>query len=294
MKQKFNEGDRVEIVALKNPGYAYSVGDKGTWDARLGKASPDEERWEQPWMDPMFYTFKLVEEEFKEGARVEVVEVFGLFRRANKGAIVRWEERGDYVNIEGGPRIHKDNYEFKLVEEEFEVGERVRIVEDNIGGEYSGEKGTIISVISNYAYPYLISCEKDGIKIYCKVEKLKEDKMTKYEELKRRIEALDDGWNKSCDDILMELKDLHEEYALYIPLDNNGYIYLVDRGSANTHKQGFHYATQCEKMVALRQALHYLLDHSSLKVKDKKQQKIGDLKEDIRKITERIKKIEDE
>jgi hypothetical protein len=94
---------------------------------------------------------------------------------------------------------------------------------------------------------------------YWKLHKPAGVKMSKRDELKTRIEKLQ-GWTKEADDILQEFKSIHLHYAIYIPLDLSGHIFIVNRGDSNKHLQGFSFDNQCQKNSAFKSALMWLLD----------------------------------
>lgn len=129
------------------------------------------------------------------------------------------------------------------------------------------------------------------------------DSMSKYEYLKQRIEALDDGWNKDADDII---KKVSKGKTLLIidnrQHDSNSRINIYksnpisfkwnDPSAVATFR--FNNSNQCEKMEAFKKALLWLLDHSGIKKVDKKREaRILKLENDSDRATielERIKK----
>ena len=101
---------------------------------------------------------------------------------------------------------------------------------------------------------------------------IKEDSMSKYDELKSRIENVE-GWDKEADDILQEI---------FKPMNIRGPIITVgmntisvgctsEAGYINVSlnnpiiEEKFNYSSQCEKLGAFKQALTRLLDHSNIK-----------------------------
>ncbi len=85
--------------------------------------------------------------------------------------------------------------------------------------------------------------------------------MSKYEELKERIEALENGWDKEADDLLKEI--IGKERCV-IEFHNNNRV--IEVGYYRDFLGGtFKYTSQCEKMSAFRNILLYLLDHSDIK-----------------------------
>ncbi len=94
-----------------------------------------------------------------------------------------------------------------------------------------------------------------------------------HEDLKQRIEALDDGWNKEADDLIREIQN-HIDNGLgrtiEINIWSNSYKNRVKNGEIEvriqvSQKRGvFKFDTQCEKMQAFKDALLWLLDHSDI------------------------------
>jgi len=122
-----------------------------------------------------------------------------------------------------------------------------------------------------------------GKRIVCIKNRLVEEEvMSKYSELKERIEGLNDGWNKDADDILKEIYDItNVHFAIKIGIGHNANIYLYKDVYQVTQ---FRYISQCQKNSAFKKAVLYILDNSSIK----------DDKEPIRKeIAELRKKLEE-
>ena len=90
--------------------------------------------------------------------------------------------------------------------------------------------------------------------------------MSKYENLKQRIEALDDGWNKEADDLLEEIMDKSDRVRwIELPTTSEGdYIFINDSDDKHlwTSKK---INSQCQKMEAFKDALLWLLNHSNIK-----------------------------
>jgi len=105
--------------------------------------------------------------------------------------------------------------------------------------------------------------------------------MSKYDELKGRINKLDNGWDKEADDII-EIMMIHKPVMIKIERHTGidvGYI-IIDKGqsaaSFNLEKDvKFEYHSQRSKNSAFKKALLWLLDHSS--IKNKKQERIEEL-----------------
>jgi hypothetical protein len=98
---------------------------------------------------------------------------------------------------------------------------------------------------------------------------IKEASMSKYDELKQRIEDLNDGWNKEADDVLQEILPFINSkiVSIFIPMPSNTpFCQISFRDLKNLPiSPEFKYVTQCEKMTAFKQALLWLLDHSEIK-----------------------------
>ncbi|KKK61561.1 hypothetical protein LCGC14_3013110, partial [marine sediment metagenome] len=100
--------------------------------------------------------------------------------------------------------------------------------------------------------------------------------MTKYEELKRDIEGLENGWDKDADDVLQELNVSKDKfYTIEIEIRNDHSIVgYLDLKHNNLVAQRFEFHNQCEKMDAFRKALLHLLDHSNIKKTTEREDKI--------------------
>ena len=107
-------------------------------------------------------------------------------------------------------------------------------------------------------------------------------KMNKYEELKNRIEALDNGWDKDADDIL---KDLDIQYRIIISQDRGGgsgdvvvkQYFTLSEGYQNPDKC-FDFRGQCAKNKAFKDAFLWLLDHSDIKKEEEKPETMIEIK----------------
>lgn len=167
----------------------------------------------------------------------------------------------------------------------FKVGDRV--VKD-------GKHGTIGFTTTSLCCVQWDGAEYEGSIPYEKLSS--EGNMDKYTELKNRIEALKDGWNKEADDILQEMNlPTANFYFIAIEIRNdhpvNGCVRIID---ANTEVvSDFEFRGQCEKLKAFKQALLWLLDHSDIK-KDEKQEKIAKLEADLARIQEEIKELKED
>jgi len=113
---------------------------------------------------------------------------------------------------------------------------------------------------------------------------------SKYDELKRRIEALDDGWNKEADNILDEIsKETLKIFYINI-CTKTAEDRIEIETSGHDVKEVFSYRGQCQKMEAFKKALIWLLDHSNIK-KDDKEDKIKELEDKVNDIQKEIKEL---
>ena len=131
--------------------------------------------------------------------------------------------------------------------------------------------------------------------LYSNVKKLlKEDSMSKYDKIKQRIEALDNGWTKEADDVITEINpNGNRGKTISIPawdVQHGYYIEILD-GNKKGLKQ-FDYSTQCEKLDAFKKALLWLLDHSNIK-KDERQEKVEALEKQIKDLQREVNKLKE-
>lgn len=167
----------------------------------------------------------------------------------------------------------------------FKVGDRVR-------NQYCGYEGKIVYLGDEVNEPDWIYILRDDRKRGCgrngewAMEKrygvlLKEVSMSKYDELKQRIEGLNNGWTREADDILNEIWFELNCGWQYITFSHNssgkqgdgksiysGTIYIHDGAGKYIYKDytaKFEFHTQCEKNQAFKKALLWLLDHSDIK-----------------------------
>jgi hypothetical protein len=128
--------------------------------------------------------------------------------------------------------------------------------------------------------------------------KISEATMSKYDELKARIEALNDGWNKEADDVLSEIRERYinpteDRAGVFFVINTHaqhGVIKLVDKYTKELPSAYWEYNSQCEKHRQFRQAIIWLLDHSDIK-KDEKAEKIAQLEKEMAEIKERIEEL---
>ena len=171
----------------------------------------------------------------------------------------------------------------------FKVGDRVKIVKNSM---FVGRFGTITAKM-NQVYNWYVDIDDNSSGTFFRNEDLQKigDTMSKYDELKNRIKALHNGWDKEADDILNEIADKNKmHYYINIGTSSkNGSIEIQDNTSTKMSDY-FNFKSQCEKMKAFKQALMWLLDHSEIK-KDEKQDKIKALEEQVKDIQRQIEEI---
>ena len=97
-------------------------------------------------------------------------------------------------------------------------------------------------------------------------------KMNKYEELKNRIEALDNGWDKDADDILMEIEAI-SGWKACIQVDSYHRKIVIVReksswGFGFNDEVEYHYKDQCSKNSAFKDALLCILYHCKSEMKE--------------------------
>jgi len=87
-------------------------------------------------------------------------------------------------------------------------------------------------------------------------------------DLRKRIEALDNGWDKKADDILEVMNEVFIEdrmhYRISVPTRNDDHTSGVKIFEGDDEKLAFRYKDQCSKMTAFKEALLWLLDKSGL------------------------------
>jgi hypothetical protein len=177
----------------------------------------------------------------------------------------------------------------------FKVGDRVRIVEDGWGCHPKDKgKEAIIKEIGSFSFGFNYRIIPLGNWNYTPTDVGEQslelieraEPMSKYEELKARIEGLNNGWTKEADDILQEM---NVQYSICIPNKlscglGDIQIYYPEANSLVAPFSmkryciaNFTYSSQCEKNRAFKNALLWLLDHSD--IKREKQNKMGGMVE---------------
>jgi len=168
----------------------------------------------------------------------------------------------------------------------FKVGDRVTST-----GMYAvGDNGTVM-LDDGSRMLYHVKFDKLKLTLWMYENNLrKENTMSKYQEMKERIEALDNGWDKDADDIRREIG-----IAFHFILDEDatsgyGHIEMSRRGYTQTNKH-FTFTSQCSKMTAFKKALMWLLDNSSIKKDDKRKEK-EEIQKEIDKLQDRLNNLE--
>ncbi|HNX03745.1 MAG TPA: hypothetical protein PKM71_08790 [Candidatus Cloacimonas sp.] len=122
--------------------------------------------------------------------------------------------------------------------------------------------------------------------------------MSKYTELKQRIEAINQNTTvKEWDDLLGELYQgvrmvQETPFHLMMCIDTySGGINITNIRGRNFFHIEYH--SQCEKGKAIKKAMLWLLDHSAIK-KDEKAEKIAELKKEMEILAGKIKEIEND
>lgn len=170
------------------------------------------------------------------------------------------------------------------------VGETVRCT---LNGSWKGVDMTIVDI---WETSKGISCKHPvhgvgGFSI--KELKVVEDKMSKYETLRRKIKVeCVNGWDKNMDDVLQEIfykycNGTPEITICCISRANSSVTVRNGNSNENIAPKSFYYNSQCEKNSAFQEALLYLLDNSSLRKDDKKtqiQEKIDKLQEELQEL----------
>lgn len=98
-----------------------------------------------------------------------------------------------------------------------------------------------------------------------------EGSMSQYEEIKRKIEGVS-GFSsiKYVDDIMVEIReaDKTKGYFLFIPSSRDGRIHIYDCVDRSDFKRAswanFSFTNQCQKIIAIKNALMWLLDHADI------------------------------
>jgi len=254
--------------------------------------------------------------EFQIGDFVVVTEGYGSFEKGAVGWINHIGMKG-FFGLENAIWIRDCHWippeYIKLIKKggtmsKFQVGDEVEAVENHTA-HYDIKKGTK-GIITHMGWQSCYGCsdaiwlnnEQEGgrwwLEKQLKLIKRGGNKMSKYEDLKRRINALDNGWTKNADDIMQEIwkapSDDLQLYWLLIGNEANSSIRIIKSPYNDNIEEDkvadFRYKNQCEKLKAFKNALLWLLDHSSIS-KDLVGQEI---KADVEGRTYRVKILREE
>ncbi len=165
---------------------------------------------------------------------------------------------------------------------EFQVGDKVEVLENNASGcDYKkGHIGVILEIHNSGTGCRVgplesVNCVSfDFLKLISR----KGEGMSKYDELKARIEKVE-GWTKEADDILQEIykslptnigNKLTNNICLLVKINSvNEYMQFTSRSINDSSETSisplFRYSSQCSKNTAFKQALMWLLENSSIK-----------------------------
>lgn len=179
-----------------------------------------------------------------------------------------------------------------LGEEEFEVGDKVRIIQqDKDDGSVRKVGIEDIIVNANYHENGLYSIRlKGGCCVKPRnIELVERSKsMSQHDTLKARIEKVT-AWDKEADDILQEILKHWNDGSVYLKVNNSighalgiGHIQITDSPE-------FAWSDQGEKLEAFKEALMWLLNHSD--IRNEKQEEIGKIKEDMKVLQGRLDKL---
>lgn len=185
--------------------------------------------------------------------------------------------KGSVVSIANSRRVYRTLAkklvkvgEAKVSEHMFEKGDKFRVVKitmcqhkayigEVLTSKYTSECGTVVDM--EYGYVWMLS----------EVEKIGET-MSKYEELKQRINGLNNGWDKDADDIVQEIIANIDAYTVYFkcwqnpsPMDGGMEFRLGKSGCYDDKTKSRTYENQCGKLKVYKTLLLWLLDQSSIK-----------------------------
>ena len=180
----------------------------------------------------------------------------------------------------------------------FKVGQRLRQINNLCAGE--SPEATVAAIKDNHIYHIHDSgcsgvweaLESDFIPLEGG------DSMSKYQDLKQRIEVLKNGWDKECEEIICEMYDYKNTktslplYYISMPAWNvMGDFIKISRN--DREEERFNFTTQCEKMTAFKQALLWLLEHSDIAKHDERQDKIDALQKQADELCRQIKELKE-
>ena len=110
--------------------------------------------------------------------------------------------------------------------------------------------------------------------------------MSKYDELREKIENLT-AWDKKADDVLGVIQGhLRAPCEIFVSLGSSGYVSV--RGAK---VEIFTFSSQCEKLGAFKAACLWILDQSGLKQEDEKAEKIAEIEKKIEDLQGEVEKL---
>lgn len=153
---------------------------------------------------------------------------------------------------------------------EFKVGDRVKVTVDCSGCV----PGDVYIVFEHNGYLYVHpkgEIESMGQSACsCQYSWIKQGETMS---LRKRIEALNNGWDKEADDILGEIQSKVDncEYVRVSAYYQKEKKELHNKITVNlgSTQESFNYTSQCSKMTAFKDALLWLLDKSGLEGRKK-------------------------
>lgn len=169
---------------------------------------------------------------------------------------------------------------------EFKVGDWVKVLNNTNGGCHPIGYVDIITEMGER------DCRvgSGAVNWYLFKDLKLEGKMRKYDELKERIEVLENGWDKEADDILQEISEsCDESYFIDIKITHSGGMCITDTHYKQVEGTDFRvFSTQCEKNREFKKLMLELLDLSNTSKKSNTEVKIDKLQEQIDKLREEL------
>lgn len=202
---------------------------------------------------------------------------------------VKWDKMGSHH------KIAVRNSHLTLVKMKFKVGDEVTT--DTIC------KAVITSVVDEgYKITYQLANSGTMRSVYTwsddELTLVKEESMSKYDELKRKIEDLNNGWTKDADDIYHEILtgwEDHSEKPVIAVSVGQIYVYAgwtYTMKNTQHFKAVFNFETQCEKNNAWKKVLLWMLDNSSIKdEKEKRDSRRKEIDAEIGRLQEEWRKL---
>ena len=210
----------------------------------------------------------------------------------------------DYISISTQYTTYRSVQAHKLekveqkVDTKFKVDDRVIFIRDcpNCSGYKKGDVVVLATKLNSISKGWWAG--KKGMNIQEEDFEPIGETMSKHKELKARIEALENGWDSDADDIREEVKGEHS-LVIWEGQSCGGIIQILKNAPINLYWQktnalvtfDFDPHMRCQKMVAFKKALIWLLDHSDIK-NDETQEKIDGFKESIKALEAEVDKLE--